>query len=65
MMMMGGGDHGGHDHANEQNNNNGCSESYITSALAQKVMGELRVKFHDLHVMNTVHSGDDVYCTWE
>lgn len=68
MMMMGGGgtDGGDHDHGHhEQNDNNGCSESYITSALAQKVMGELRVKFHDLHVMNTVHSGDDVYCTWE
>jgi len=41
------------------------NESHITAALAQKVMGELRVKFHDLHVMNTVNNGDDVYCTWE
>jgi len=40
-------------------------ETMISAALAEKVMGELRVKFHDLHVMNTVHTDDDAYCTWE
>jgi len=40
-------------------------ETVISVALAEKVMGELRVKFHDLSVKNTVQTDDDAYCTWE